>query len=94
MSAKRPSFKTLERRAPAEPEPLASAPVEISASAPVRKQANRDGKKAVTVYLSASVWRSAKQLALDHDLTLDALMREGLDLAFAKYGVNRGAADA
>lgn len=33
-------------------------------------------------------------MAARHDTTIDALMRRGVDHAFAEYGVNLGAADA
>ena len=57
-----------------------------------KPQPGRAGKKVVTVYLPESVWRDVKVLAAKTDNTIDALMREGLDLIFEKHGINRGAA--
>jgi hypothetical protein len=45
----------------------------------------------VTVYLPESIWRDLKVLAAKTDSTIDALMRQGLDLVFAQHRVNRGA---
>jgi hypothetical protein len=45
----------------------------------------------VTVYLPESIWRDLKVLAAKTDSTIDALMRQGIDLVLAQHGVNRGA---
>jgi hypothetical protein len=86
---KRPSLKAIETRS-------ASAPFtlhDVADGEAKPPQPGRVGKKVVTVYLPESVWRSVKVLAAKTDTTIDALMREGLDLIFEKHGVNRGAAD-
>ena len=56
-----------------------------------QSQPGRVGKKAVSVYLDESAWRDLKIFAAENDTTIDALMRQGLDLVFEKHGVNRGA---
>jgi hypothetical protein len=81
---KRPSLKAVENRPP-------SAAAPTMAAATRTTQPSRVGKKVVTVYLDESVWRSVKMMAVKNDTTIDALMRQGLDLVFEKNGVNRGA---
>ena len=56
-----------------------------------QSQPDRVGKKAVSVYLDESAWRDLKIFAAENDTTIDALMRQGLDLVLEKHGVNRGA---
>ena len=96
---KRPSLKALERRfafGAVEPAAVADArpvPATPPQAANKPQQASRRGKKVVTVYLPESVWRDVKMLAARTDTTIDAIMRRGLDLVFAEYGVNRGASE-
>jgi hypothetical protein len=49
---------------------------------------SRQGKKAITGYFDAAVSRQLKQLALDRDTTIQALLSEGLNELFIKYGRN------
>ncbi len=46
---------------------------------------SRAGKKSVTLYLPADKWRELKILAAVTDTTMDALMRQGVDLVLAKH---------
>lgn len=49
---------------------------------------SRQGKKAITGYFDVAVSRQLKQLALDRDTTVQALLSEGLNELFIKYGRN------
>ena len=86
---KRPSLKAI-----ANPPPLAALSVATSSPAgPRPQQPSRVGKKVVSVYLSESVWRDLKLLAVKTDSTIDALVRQGIDRIFAEHNVNRGASE-
>jgi hypothetical protein len=87
MTTKRPSLKALDRRNNVTDFPPAATTTTRAAS----PQPSRVGKKVVTVYLPESIWRDLKVLAAKTDSTIDALMRQGLDMVFAQHGVNRGA---
>ena len=88
MTTKRPSLKALDRRNNVTDFPPAAS---VASSTGNRPQPSRVGKKVVTVYLPESIWRDLKVLAAKTDSTIDALMRQGLDMVFAQHGVNRGA---
>jgi hypothetical protein len=83
---KRPSLKAVATR-PA-PSPVAPHPQVLRPQQP-----SRVGKKVVSVYLTESVWRDLKMLAVKTDSTIDALVRQGIDRVFAEHGVNRGAVE-
>jgi hypothetical protein len=85
---KRPSLKAIATPPP--PAPLAVAP---SPPAGPKPQPSRVGKKVVSVYLTESVWRDLKLLAVKTDSTIDALVRQGIDHVFAEHNVNRGASE-
>jgi hypothetical protein len=85
---KRPSLKAIATPPP--PTPLSVAP---SPPAGPRPQPSRVGKKVVSVYLTESVWRDLKLLAVKTDSTIDALVRQGIDHVFAEHNVNRGASE-
>jgi hypothetical protein len=87
---KRPSLKAVATSAaPPAPAPSLVAPHPQAA----RPQPSRVGKKVVSVYLTESVWRDLKLLAVKTDSTIDALVRQGIDRVFAEHGVNRGAVE-
>jgi hypothetical protein len=88
MTTKRPSLKALDRRNNVTDFPPAAGAAPLTGSKP---QPSRVGKKVVTVYLPESIWRDLKVLAAKTDNTIDALMRQGLDMVFAQHGINRGA---
>jgi hypothetical protein len=88
MTTKRPSLKALDRRNNVTDFPPAASVAALAGSKP---QPSRVGKKVVTVYLPESIWRDLKVLAAKTDSTIDALMRQGLDMVFAQHGINRGA---
>ncbi|MEB3311997.1 MAG: ribbon-helix-helix domain-containing protein [Snowella sp.] len=49
---------------------------------------SRQGKKAITGYFDPAVSRQLRQLALDRDSTIQALLSEALNELFIKYGKN------
>lgn len=48
---------------------------------------SRRGKKAIAGHFDPAVARQLKQLALDHDATVQSLLTEALNDLFEKYGV-------
>lgn len=52
------------------------------------KPPSRQGKKAITGYFDPAVSRQLKQLALDRNTTVQALLSEALNDLFTKYGKN------
>jgi hypothetical protein len=95
-----PSLKAIANPPPPAPlavtRPRRSAPGRNSLPAPARKssqQPSRAGKKVVSVYLTETVWRDLKLLAVKTDSTIDALVRQGIDRIFAEHNVNRGASE-
>jgi hypothetical protein len=68
------------------PEPSSTAEVKTSSSTVLPP--SRQGKKAITGYFDPAVSRQLRQLALDKDTTVQALLSEGLNELFIKYGKN------
>jgi hypothetical protein len=67
---------------PAMPPPdTGPAPTEASALPPSRK-----GKKVIAGYFDPAVSKQLRQLALEHDTTVQALLAEALDLLFIERG--------
>jgi len=78
-------FRNLDSRRPAT-EPSA-APADV-AVAP-RKAAlapSRQGKRALTVYVTPETWRELRQIGLDEGATMQALVGEALDLLARSRG--------
>lgn len=46
----------------------------------------REGKKAITGFFDPAVSKQLKEIALQHDTTLQALLKEALNGLFEKYG--------
>jgi hypothetical protein len=71
-------------------ERAALAPLEVSrpAAAPTSaaRAAARSGKKAVSGYFSGELSRALHRLALDREVSLQALMGEAFDDLLRKYG--------
>ncbi|MFM8293403.1 MAG: ribbon-helix-helix domain-containing protein [Microcystaceae cyanobacterium] len=63
-----------------------SSPVEAKPSSGTILPPSRQGKKAITGYFDPAVSRQLRQLALDKDTTVQALLSEGLNELFMKYG--------
>jgi len=61
-------------------------PVEAKPSSSTILPPSRQGKKAITGYFDPAVSRQLRQLALDKDTTVQALLSEGLNELFMKYG--------
>jgi len=86
---KRPRLKAIANPPPPAPSAVAPSPP----AGPRPQQPSRVGKKVVSVYLTESVWRDLKLLAVKTDTTIDALVRQGIDRIFAEHNVNRGASE-
>jgi hypothetical protein len=50
------------------------------------KPPSRQGKRAVTGFFAPEVNKQLKQIALDKDSNIQALLAEALNLLFKKYG--------
>ena len=48
----------------------------------------RTGKKAVIGYFSPALNQKLKMLAAERETTMQAMLGEGIDLVFAKYGID------
>lgn len=75
-----------------DPTPAAAQPknqdvVEKPAKAP--KPSYREGKRAFTAWAPTEAYRQLKRMAADRDTTVQALLEEGMDLVFAKYGYDQ-----
>ena len=87
--SKKPNLATALQEAsgkaqPPVPQPeTTSEPQETSYLAPSRR-----GKKAVTGHFDPAVSRQLKQIALDRDTTVQALLAEALNDLFEKYNSN------
>lgn len=71
-SGKKPAPTAVANAAPAQPQQAALPP-------------SRKGKKIISAYFDPAVARQLKQLALDHDSTVQALLTEALNDLFEKY---------
>jgi hypothetical protein len=107
MSAKRPSLAETMRQAvqvdppsmaPAIPAPLAT---QSAATPPPRPDtttrpagfyaATRAGKKKVTAALDPTTHKQLKSLAVDKEVTTEALLAEAISDLLIKHGINRSA---
>ncbi len=62
----------------------------VKVSKPSKKRnAYREGKKAITCYYDVLVNKQLKQIALDKDMTLQDLLGEAINDLFEKYGKSR-----
>jgi hypothetical protein len=75
QSVSQPIEKERERQAP---EAIRSDKVALPPS--------RQGKKAITGYFDPAVSRQLKQIMVDEDTTMQALLTEALNDLFGKYG--------
>ncbi|WP_336491531.1 ribbon-helix-helix domain-containing protein [Methylobacterium nigriterrae] len=62
------------------------APEPVAEPAAPKKAAYRIGKRAFTAWANKEAYRQLKHLATDRDTTIQALLEEGMDLVFEKYG--------
>jgi len=75
------------KKAPSGPVPNHTEAQEPAAPEPVSKPRNpREGKKAVVGYFSPTVSRALHQLALDTDVSIQALLGEAIDDLMRKHG--------
>ncbi|UFP97293.1 hypothetical protein ISF26_24520 (plasmid) [Gloeobacter morelensis MG652769] len=68
------------------PSPAANRPAESSPTASAPVPPSRVGKKAITGHFDPAVSRQLKQLALDRQTSVQALMAEALNDLFEKHG--------
>jgi hypothetical protein len=66
----------------ADPKEEAATPVQASSA----RSAGREGKKAVTGFFDPAVSKQLKQIALEEDSSLQALLQEAINDLFAKRG--------
>ena len=94
MPAKRSSLSAAlseasGRTAEPVPSPDAQRSLEAAPSAPPTPvPQSRQGKKAITGHFDPAVSRQLKQLALDRQTTVQALLAEALNDLFEKHGRN------
>jgi len=89
--AKRPNLAAAMQAASGKPEPEPEPnPVDhveaLKVALPV--PASRIGKKAITGHFDPVVGKQLKQIALDEDKTMQALLAEAMNDLFIKYGKN------
>jgi hypothetical protein len=88
----RKPLQLLNNRVAAEPPVETSQPSEIVDLPRANRQANREGKRAVTVYVSQEVWAelrvlSARSSAPGARITTQELMEEAISLLFQAHNV-------
>lgn len=75
------------KKGPTEPSAGRAVTAEASVSRSPSKPRNpREGKKAVVGYFSPAVSRALRQLALDTDTSIQALLGEAIDDLMRKHG--------
>jgi antitoxin-like ribbon-helix-helix protein len=92
--SKRPSLAETMRLATAGPEPVSNPPplaLKTAEAVPASREtgfyaATRVGKKKVTATLLPAEHKRLRQLALERDVTTEALLNEAISDLFAKYG--------
>lgn len=87
-TSKKNSLSTALHEASGKKQPTAP-PVTPPAQAPAQAAApppSRQGKKIISGYFDPAVTKQLKQLALDDDTTLQALLAEAINDLFLKYG--------
>lgn len=82
----RPKFNLAKgAQVPAAPKPPAKSGSE--------RQANRQGKRVVSVFVEPEVWMQLKMVSVRSGTTLQDLMIEAVDLLFQQHGAPRIARD-
>jgi hypothetical protein len=90
--AKRPSLAANVKAAAGEPAILPAIraeppPVEPVLAQEPKRSASRAGRKAIYAWVDPAEHRKLKKLSLDTERSIDALVTEGVQLLFEKYGV-------
>ncbi len=86
--SKKPSLASALQTFDRSPQPAAAvaAPAATkTAEAAPAKAPTRVGKKAFTVYFDPEAAKQIKQMALDRDISVQELFREGINDLFGKY---------
>jgi hypothetical protein len=80
-------LRSLSNKPTAQPKPIESA-VAVPEEAKKGKhyRPSRDGTRAITAHADPAVSKQLRQLALDEDTNVQALVHEALNLLFEKYG--------
>ena len=80
-------LRSLSNKTTPQPKPVESA-VAITESVDKGKhyRPSRDGTRAITAHADPAVSKQIRQLALDEDTSVQALVHEALNLLFEKYG--------
>ena len=90
MSAKRPSLAETMRQAVQVDPPSTAAPIPAPlAVQPGFYAATRAGKKKVTAALDPTTHKQLKSLAVDKEVTTEALLAEAISDLLVKHGINR-----
>ena len=82
------SLKNALDKASAGTKKVAKMPATEQKDSRVAQPPSRQGKKAITGHFDPAVSRQLKQIALDHDTTVQALLGEALNDLFVKYKQN------
>ncbi len=86
--AKKPSLKSALDKASTGTEGVVQMPATDQKDSRVSQPPSRQGKKAITGHFEPAVSRQLKQIALDNDTTVQALLGEALNDLFVKYKKN------
>lgn len=78
---------SLDALATQKPPPPVAEP-ETRPAAP-KKPAYRDGKRAFTAWANIDAYNQLRHLAIDRGMTVQALLEEGMDLLFERYGYDQ-----
>ena len=89
--ARKTSLKNALEQASGQPERVVEMPTktqsmtESESKTRTKQPPSRQGKKAITGHFEPAVSRQLKQIALDRDTTVQALLAEALNDLFVKY---------
>ena len=88
IMARKTSLKSALDKASAQTKRVAKIAATEQKDSRVAQPPSRQGKKAITGHFDPAVSRQLKQIALDHDTTVQALLAEALNDLFEKYNSN------
>jgi hypothetical protein len=78
-------LRSLSNKSPIKDNPTPVRDAEVLDKGP-HYRPSRDGTKAITAHADPAVSKQLRQLALDQDTNVQALVLEGLNLLFERYG--------
>ncbi len=88
MMARKTSLKNALDKASTGTKRVVKMPATEQKDSRVAQPPSRQGKKAITGHFDPAVSRQLKQIALDNDTTVQALLGEALNDLFLKYDHN------